>query len=253
MRQTLSLILVLLVLALAAFGFWYLSAKLPVQNDEQSQGVGLTKEQDGQLRRHEETPLYLLDVVVVPADEPIYGEQITAATVALIDERFAVSRANFELPPPELPSEAKNAFYAEAAPSSRTDETYSMLVRVSDYFAGAAHPNHDIMTLVFSRKTGARLSFSDVAPGYDEVALWKEIEDALVLAKVARAAENGVELSAEDARENLSFFLGTENRAALLERFTVDAAGTRFWFPPYVAGAYAEGDFNIVIPTIPTR
>lgn len=138
----------------------------------------------------------------------------------------------------------QNMFHRAWNLQGQTERLIS-LVASTDTFAGGAHPNHDSSALLWDRKAGAEIKFADLFAAADG------LESAL-RTQYCRL------LDAERAKRRQGEVLDGEfAQCPAFSDLTIAPAGKDGSGPfdsvvliadPYVAGPYAEGEYEIVMP-----
>lgn len=116
-------------------------------------------------------------------------------------------------------------------------------------YEGGAHPNHNFDSLVWDRQAGRRLSPADMftSPAALSQAIRADFCKAIDAQRRQKRGADwkiGGEFDAcIDPIENGTLILGSSNRKAF------DRIG--ILVPPYNAGPYAEGDYEVTLPVTP--
>lgn len=126
-----------------------------------------------------------------------------------------------------------DSYMQVTAYSDYLDDNYiGITIAEETYYSGAAHPNTWSEKYVFDRRTGSRISITDIVENSPE-----EICE-IVAAYVERDYPG------------FRSYESQENRAGILEdfRFFLSKEGIGIHFNTYELGSYAEGDADYIIP-----
>jgi hypothetical protein len=116
--------------------------------------------------------------------------------------------------------------------------------RMSNYFAGAMHPNHKTRTLNYSFNPSVQLALSDLFrhdSGYIEI-----ISKYCVSSLHHQQPENLKATFTGESNEWILRGAGPEPRN--FEQFLVEADGIRIFFDQYSVACYAEGRYEVLVP-----
>lgn len=147
----------------------------------------------------------------------------------------------------ELGEGFKNGFWVEYAVDSYKETIQTITYTISTYYAGAAHPNTEIMTIVYDLERQRELAFEDIFE-QDKDAIFflsDTIKEDLYKQSGKLALEYGVEplLAPNDSfiEEGASPFVKNFRNFILTDDSVI------FLFPPYQVGPYAEGVKQVTI------
>lgn len=133
-------------------------------------------------------------------------------------------------------------------------DRYLSLLQVAYYYTGGAHGNTGYTSLVWDLSTGEEIGLPDILNNTDDgapalKAIARRLREALIAEKMTRS------YSEEDARNDD----GLNELKATLEAMRTFAfvpsrtpgkvAGLTFIYGPYYLGSYAEGDYQLFVPT----
>ena len=131
-----------------------------------------------------------------------------------------------------LPDGAGSYMLVAARPNYLDDNYIGITIAEDTYYSGGAHPNSWSEEYVFDRRTGKRLSITDIVENSPE-----EICEL-------------VALYIERDHPGLHFYENPEYRAGILEdfRFFLSKEGIGIHYNTYELGSYAEGNEDYIIP-----
>lgn len=117
------------------------------------------------------------------------------------------------------------------------------LVREEESYAGGAHPNSDVRALLWDKQAGREAPVTALLAGE---ARYPEVEAKLCAALAKQKAERG---GAPIGGGDYPCPKVDDSQAALAPGGRGKAGGLTFLFPPYAVGAYAEGAYEVTLPT----
>lgn len=152
---------------------------------------------------------------------------------------------------PELFRDGRTwTFERDYARTSIVADRYFSVLRSDFFYTGGAHPNRDIDTILWDRKTKKRISirpfFTETADGGPTMkAMLAGVIDSLAKEKKARDTDTPGREWAGGLSPKL---LGIG--AVTLAPSTIEgkSSGLAFRYPPYAVGAYAEGSYDAFVP-----
>lgn len=164
----------------------------------------------------------------------IVGET-PAPSVEKMIEQFAADYAKSVLETPEMPGAWSLKFDTEIR---HADDDLLSLWTLDSVFTGGAHPNSNIIYMVFSMKTGKPVDLSSL------IVKGKATELTAIAEKHFRRVR---ELKPDETYEQAGFQF-EQNTFALNTNYLVSKDGLAFCFNPYEIAPYALGVTEIVIP-----
>ena len=118
-----------------------------------------------------------------------------------------------------------------------TDAFISIKHSLSEYCAGAAHPNHFTMTNNYQRDPLIPLELEDLF-----------VDDGAAVSKISTYCETDLVRQKQLAQPDDSIIFGSGPHAKNFQAFNVLPSGLLITFDPYRVGAYAEGFFQVLVP-----
>lgn len=164
----------------------------------------------------------------------IVGETPAPSIEKMVDQ-FAADYAKSVLETPEMPGAWSIKFDTEIR---HADEDLLSLWTLDSVFTGGAHPNSNIIYMVFSMKTGKPVELSSL------IAKDKSDELTAIAEKHFRRVR---ELKPDETYEQAGFQF-EKNTFALNTNFLVSKDGLAFCFNQYEIAPYAMGITEMVIP-----
>ncbi len=160
---------------------------------------------------------------------------IRAAVGVIVDE-FVIGVKDFGVPPPPL-ADQKSALEGDYEVARLDDGLASVSVRVSRFYAGAAHPGAVLLTFTYDLDTGRRLALADLfAPGAPYLERLSELSRQLLLAQPGfDQVQDFVLPGTEPAAENFGGWTLTDQDLVVT-------------FSEYQVGPYAMGMPHVSIP-----
>ena len=169
-----------------------------------------------------------------------FNQRARALVVAKVEE-FKQNVAEAVAGPPELTSTASDISISYNI-GIATDDLISVQFQISDYYSGAAHPNHHTEVLNYDLKAGRALRLGDL---FKPAALYlRTISDYCIddLKKQSRA--QGPEPMLDDAGIEEGASPNADNYGSWL----ITRRGLEITFDPYQVAAYAAGTQHVVVP-----
>jgi hypothetical protein len=196
--------------------------------------------------RIEETSLHpvpyeiTLDFPRFLPDEGELAELNVVLHAAALSRQHAFRRESLSEPPPSdawwanMPSSLYESFEV----SLLTEDLISVKYSYSIYGSGAAHPNHFTRTLNYQRGPLVPLDLRDVLDGPKAPvdAISKYCQADLARQKEIRAPDEWIQSGAGPGIENF-------------HAFSILGRGLLFTFDHYQVGAYAEGPYQVYVPS----
>ncbi len=177
------------------------------------------------------------EALVIDIKKPQSGWPVIDAQIdAFIAEQLQAFEAEIS-DWPALDVSSKSGFYvtSETVESSRL---ITFVMYVSPYFAGAAHPNTYIHTLMFEKSRGERVPLPRL--------LRNGLDDLPLLSEKALIQLKATDISDLTDEEWLNE--GTKPTEENLRRVALDDDGLWIYFDPYQVAAYAAGPQKVEIP-----
>lgn len=137
------------------------------------------------------------------------------------------------------PIEASSYLWVNYQPITLSSDLVSLYFIVSDYYAGAAHPNARSFSINYSLAEQKVLDLNSLFKVGEEEYLGKISE----LAKVGLEEE----FANRDMEASLMFEEGIAPTAENFDNFNLTDSGIMFNFDQYQVAAYAAGSFNVFI------
>jgi len=172
------------------------------------------------------------------ADAPGLFKSLRAEALKTADEIAANAKADMASRPAGAP--AAQYFYAEEWRVAADTPTLLNLSSEFSTYTGGAHPDHGFASKYWDKTAAREITFADLFTD------WKAAEAALSPAyckalDVARVEKRGqIEEGSFDDCPRLA-----EQPVALIDYPAAGVSGFRVLLGPYVAGPYAEGDYEI--------
>ena len=172
------------------------------------------------------------------ADTPVQDSinaDIRAAVGFILDE-FVTGVKDFGAPPAPL-ADQKSALEGDYEVARLDDGLASVGVRVSRFYAGAAHPGAVLLTFTYDLATGRRLALAELfAPGAPYLEKLSELSRQLLLA--------------QPGFDQLQDFVlpGTEPKVENFDGWTLTDQDLVITFAEYQVGPYAMGMPHVSIP-----
>jgi hypothetical protein len=162
-----------------------------------------------------------------------------------IEREVQVIQSSFEESITEIdmgfvPLGAKSGLYIEYEDVVEGENTVSIPLLVSEYVAGAAHPNNYMRTLTFSLGDGSALELRNLFEGADYLDMLSD------MSREALRAGNVDEQYVPQDSEWLT--QGTAPLEENFQEFLIDGENLIIIFNPYQVAPYAAGIMRAVIP-----
>ena len=209
-------------------------------------------ESEGPITRqtaHRETPLVDFEYSWPQAinSEPKLVAQLQADLSTNYDEALANARENKTLIEQNNGTFNQNFFTRVWSLEGETPRFFSLLAK-TDTFTGGAHPNHNSSALLWNRPGDAEVDFADLFESTDSLAGAIRAQFCKLL-DAERAKRRGGEVIEGDFSEcpafsELTIFPADSDGNGRFESINLIA-------DPYVAGPYAEGDYNVDVGVSP--
>ena len=170
-----------------------------------------------------------------PAVEASINDDIRAAVAVTVDE-FLSGVSELGAPPAAL-ADQKSGLEGSYEVARLDEGLASLAVRVSRFYAGAAHPGAVLLTFTYDLGTGRRLALADLfTPGSPYLAKLSELSRQL--------------LAAQPGFDELQDFVvpGTEPTAENFAGWTVTDQDLVITFAEYQVAPYAMGMPHVSIP-----
>ena len=176
----------------------------------------------------------LQGLVDTPVQDSINAD-IRAAVGVVVDE-FVVGVKDFGAPPPPL-ADQNSALEGDYEVARLDDGLASVGVRVSRFYAGAAHPGAVLLTFNYDLASSRRLALVDLfAPGAPYLERLSELSRELLLAKPGFDQVQDFVLA------------GTEPKAENFGGWTLTDQDLVITFSEYQVGPYAMGMPHVSLP-----
>ena len=170
-----------------------------------------------------------------PAVEASINDDIRAAVAVTVDE-FLSGVSEMGRPPPAV-ADQKSGLEGSYEVSRLDEGLASLAVRVSRFYAGAAHPGAVLLTFTYDLRTGRRLALAELfTPGSPYLAKLSELSRQL--------------LAAQPGFDELQDFVvpGTEPTAENFAGWTLTDEDLVITFAEYQVAPYAMGMPHVSIP-----
>ncbi|MEA2901557.1 MAG: hypothetical protein QOH36_1444 [Actinomycetota bacterium] len=158
------------------------------------------------------------------------------AAVGVVVDEFVTGVKDFGAPPPPV-ADQKSALEGDYEVARLDDGLASVGVRVSRFYAGAAHPGAVLLTFNYDLVTGRRLALAELfAPGAPYLERLSELSRQLLLA--------------QPGFDQVQDFVlpGTEPKAENFAGWTLTDQDLVITFSEYQVGPYAMGMPHVSIP-----
>lgn len=166
-----------------------------------------------------------------------------------IDNNRAETAKEFKAEPDLFRDGRAWTFERNYSQTSLVDGRYVSIVRTDYVYTGGAHPNTDINTILWD--DGAKKQIS-IRPFFKETAdngpTLKALRTAAIAAVKAEKKARGVEDSGDWQRSIEPKLLKIGAISLAPSTVAGKSAGLDFHYPPYAAGAYAEGSYVVLVP-----
>lgn len=128
-----------------------------------------------------------------------------------------------------------------------TSDVLSVEFQLLEYGAGAAHSHHTTRTLNYLLKPARQLEFWDIFPYQNR----KSCVEAISRYCIFSINEQKAEYFKDEASGRIESIprLPGSNEEDNFKKLLLERGGVRFFFDPYLVGCYAEGRYDVFVPT----
>ncbi|HPZ08635.1 MAG TPA: DUF3298 domain-containing protein [Candidatus Eremiobacteraeota bacterium] len=141
-------------------------------------------------------------------------------------------------------SEFKSSFILESTIINKVDDLISIKFLTEVYYAGAAHPSHDIWTLNYDLKTGKTINLKDLFMENSDYL--KVISDYSIKELSDKAGKDAKEQGYEPDYDWIKEGAGPKEEN--FRSFNLTDEGLIINFNEYQVACYAEGPKEVIIP-----
>lgn len=168
-----------------------------------------------------------------------FNQRARSLVVSKIEE---FKRGASERVAEEMPTETGSDISIGFDVGMATDDLISVRFQISDYYRGAAHPNHHTETLNYNLKTGRALSLGDLFKP-DALYLRRIAEHSIADLKRQSRAQGG-----EPFLDDAQIEEGASANAKNYRSWLITRRGLEITFDPYQVGPYAVGPQTVLVP-----
>jgi hypothetical protein len=181
--------------------------------------------------------------------DPKLAENCLAEGKKWIAEQRAEAEPEYKSDP-ELFRNGPWTYERSYATDSLVADRYLSILRTDYSYAGGAHPNTDIDTILWDKAQAKRISirpfFTDLADG--SPAMQAMVKGVLVALKAERKARGADDSDTDYVKSMEPKLLKIGAVTLTPSSETGKSAGLTFHYPPYAVGAYAEGSYTAFVP-----
>lgn len=232
-------ILIIVLALLAAFLLFKLTTNPVLPQQPESISVTSQKIQEQSLEKRYEIKAAYPHAQGIPNKQTLSALNKALkkpATIAIKGFQEELSTVDFSL----LPTEFSSSLIVEYEVKQATDQFVSVLYSISNFMAGAAHPNNYVNTVNYNVQTNKLLAIND---------LFKPDSDYLETLSTISNTELTEQYKKEGAGYEDSFIAdGVAPKKENFQFFLLGEKGITLVFPPYQVGPYAAGTRMVEIP-----